>query len=641
VSFNPSYQLLEVWGTSKLIDSLQSFSRKASLIVLSIGAFVLLGWKLNLEALINFWSAEDMMPASTAFCLILGSVFSLTWHRQLAPPIVTQLSRVCAVIVLAISLLAFIQNIFGWQFDLVQLLFANNANFASSSMSLNAAINFLLLSSAWWLLSRRSPQYVLAQILTFMALLLAGLGLLGHAYGFPIQYGLDAFVKLEWHSASALVLLSLSTLFARPHQGLTAIVIREDSGGGMVRRLTPVAVIASLALSGFIIAGYQIHLYSAEVGMAFLGILSLTSFLFFLHWSAQKLSFIESRWQQSQTDLQQTQQALQIQVEKRTNELGDIILRLYDEIATREQAQEALRQSELRERQRVEDLQQTLKELKRTQSQLIQSEKMSSLGQLVAGVAHEINNPVNFIYGNLTHAKEYSHNLLTLLQDYQEQFPPNAAIEEEMEAIEFEFIQEDLPKLLSSMQVGAERIREIVLSLRTFSRLDESQMKAVDIHEGIESTLMILHNRLKAKSDYPAIEVIKDFADLPLIECYAGQLNQVFMNLLNNAIDALEERRHHFSNQAFENPYIRMSTQLSTQKQVMIKIADNGIGMSEATRQRLFDPFFTTKPVGKGTGLGLSISYQIIVENHQGQLTCHSTPGKGTEFMIEIPCKQS
>lgn len=293
------------------------------------------------------------------------------------------------------------------------------------------------------------------------------------------------------------------------------------------------------------------------------------------------------------------------------------------------------------------ELEQTLQQLQRTQAQLVQTEKMSSLGQLVAGVAHEINNPVNFIYGNINHANDYAVDLLDLVQLYQKYYPtPDPEIAEEMEAIDLDFIKQDLPKILSSMKMGAERIRNIVLSLRNFSRLDESEMKQVDIHEGIDSTLLILQNRLKAKPDHPAIEVIKEYGQLPQVYCYAGQLNQVFMNILTNSIDALDERNKKQTSSSASpgavadlknNPStIRIRTEALDSRRLLVSIADNGPGMTEEVQRRLFDPFFTTKPVGAGTGLGMSISYQIV-EKHGGQLTCISAPERGAEFLIEIP----
>ncbi|MBW4426601.1 MAG: AAA family ATPase [Nostoc desertorum CM1-VF14] len=288
-------------------------------------------------------------------------------------------------------------------------------------------------------------------------------------------------------------------------------------------------------------------------------------------------------------------------------------------------------------------LQQTLQELQRTQTQLIQSEKMSSLGEMVAGIAHEINNPINFIHGNITYASEYVQYLLDLIAVYQQEYPhPLPLVEKKAEEIDIDFLAKDLPKILDSMNVGSSRIRDIVLGLRNFSRLDESEMKPVDIHEGIDNTLMILQHRLKEKSDYPEIKVIKQYGKLGEVTCYAGQLNQVFMNILSNAIDALEQPLINDKTQIIKDKgKIRIFTELTDSNTVIIRIADNGYGMTEAVQQKIFDPFFTTKPVGSGTGLGLSISYQIVVDKHKGSLTCNSTLGDGTEFVIEIPMQQS
>ncbi|MEM6434704.1 MAG: PAS domain S-box protein [Cyanobacteria bacterium P01_D01_bin.115] len=302
----------------------------------------------------------------------------------------------------------------------------------------------------------------------------------------------------------------------------------------------------------------------------------------------------------------------------------------------------AKKASEAALQQKAQELELTLEELQQTQLQMLQSEKLSSLGQLVAGVAHEINNPVSFIYGNIAPAKQYIQDLLNLIELYQVHYvKPVTKIQDEIEAIELDFIKEDFPKILTSMKLGAERIRQIITSLRTFARLDESDCKEVDIHLGIDSALVILEHRLKATSERPDIQVIKQYGNLPLVECYAGQLNQVFMNILTNALDALEERDRTRSRQEIErSPRITIRTQTAGSDHVAIHILDNGPGIPEEIKQRIFDPFFTTKAVGKGTGMGMSISHQIITENHGGTLRCFSSPGKETEFVIHIPRHQ-
>lgn len=325
-------------------------------------------------------------------------------------------------------------------------------------------------------------------------------------------------------------------------------------------------------------------------------------------------------------------------------------------------SQNALLKAEIQQRQQAEaslqrskqELEQALEDLQLAQLQIIQSEKMSALGQLVAGVAHEINNPVNFIHGNLNHADQCIQNLLRLVSLYQKYYPqPVPEIQMEVEEIDIEFVQTDLPKLVNSMKTGTTRIHAIVVSLRNFSRLDESDIKRVDIHEGIDSALMILHHRLKARRvndggriyDYPEIKVFKQYTQLPELDCYPGQLNQVFMNLLVNAIDALEDTYRTLcpglaaitaNSKPAVSPMITIRTECCSSG-VRIAIADNGPGIPDDQLSRVFDPFFTTKPVGKGTGMGLAISYQIVTEKHQGTISCTSIPGKGTEFVIEIP----
>ncbi|MCL6754943.1 HAMP domain-containing protein [Nostoc sp. CCCryo 231-06] len=322
-----------------------------------------------------------------------------------------------------------------------------------------------------------------------------------------------------------------------------------------------------------------------------------------------------------------------------SNSFNHMAGQLHESFTALEKSKEEL---EDRVEERTTELKNTLSELQRTQSQVIQSEKMSSLGQLVAGVAHEINNPVNFIHANLDYVQEYTQHLLALMQLYQQHDSnPAPEIKTAIEDMDLEFLQSDLPKMLSSMKVGTDRICQIVLSLRNFSRTDEAEFKSVDIHEGIDSTLMILQHRLKAKPEQPDIEVIKDYGNLPLIECYAGQLNQVFMNILVNAIDALEESNALRTYQEIKNnpSQIRIRTSVVNSTWLEVAIADNGVGISKEFQQRIFDPFFTTKPVGKGTGMGMSISYQIITEKHGGKLECFSTSGVGTEFIIQIPLR--
>lgn len=315
---------------------------------------------------------------------------------------------------------------------------------------------------------------------------------------------------------------------------------------------------------------------------------------------------------------------------------------VFHNITASKHAETALRQSEAHARDQAEKLVAAFHELQQTQAQLIQTEKMSSLGQLVAGIAHEINNPINFIYGNLCPAQEYINDVLHVLRLYQQYYPqPAPAIQTEIEAIDLAFVQEDLPKLLRSLHMGAERIRQIVLSLRNFSRLDEAAMKPVNIHDGIDNTLLILQNQLKPKPDRCEVHVVKEYGNLPPVECFAGQLNQVFMNIVSNAIDALDDLRQHPADPTAAPPTIWIQTAMEAGDRVQIRIRNNGPSIDPASIFRLFDPFFTTKPVGQGTGLGLYISYQIITEKHNGILDCWSEPGQGVEFRISIPVTQA
>ncbi|MBD2492817.1 response regulator [Nostoc sp. FACHB-280] len=319
-------------------------------------------------------------------------------------------------------------------------------------------------------------------------------------------------------------------------------------------------------------------------------------------------------------------------------------LRLQQEIQERAIAEAALQKltQELEQRvlERTQKLTDALSTLEKAQVQLVQSEKLATLGQLVAGIAHEINNPVNFIHANLYYVSRYTQNLLELVALYQQQLPDaTPEIKAKAKDIDLQYLLEDLPKILSSMEVGTERICDIIKSLRSFSRHDEAEVKVVNIHEGIDSTLMILKRHLEGKQGQPKIQVIKEYGNLPKVECYPGKMNQVFMNILSNAIDALTEAMENYPSYV-PSPMIRIHTEVVESDRIVIKIADNGLGIPEHIQQRIFDPFFTTKPAGKGTGLGMSISHQIITQLHYGSLRCLSHPEQGAEFIIEIPIQQ-
>ncbi|MGG6293235.1 MASE1 domain-containing protein [Leptolyngbya sp. AN02str] len=348
------------------------------------------------------------------------------------------------------------------------------------------------------------------------------------------------------------------------------------------------------------------------------------------------MAVLEER-RQSKRELELANEQLALQVQERTHVLNALQLaneQLQVEVTERKQTEETLRQSEAQLRDQTQRLEETLLDLTQTQTQLIQTEKLSSLGQLLAGVAHEINNPINFIAGNLMHVQDYTANLLQFAElCLQQETQASNMIQAEAEAIELDFLAEDMPKMLDSMKMGTERIQQIVLSLRNFSRVDGGAMQVVDIHEGIDSTLLILQHRLKANSERPAIRVVKQYSNLPTVECFIGQLNQVFMNILANSIDALDHNPGEQTNQ----PTITITTERLQNGHVLIRLADNGPGMSEECLTKLFDAFYTTKPMGKGTGLGLSISHQIVTEKHGGSITCVSELGNGAEFRIELP----
>jgi signal transduction histidine kinase len=331
---------------------------------------------------------------------------------------------------------------------------------------------------------------------------------------------------------------------------------------------------------------------------------------------------------------------LEVSISEKTDNDSEYVAILRD-ISYRVETEEALRKSAVKLQKQAQELEKSLQEIQQVQLQLIQSEKMSSLGNLVAGVAHEINNPVGFISGNIEIAAVAVTDLINHLRLYQQKLPtPDEEIEENAEEIELEYILDDLPKMLSSMKVGCDRIRNISTSLRTFSRADSASKVCADIHEGIDSTLMILRHRLKGNETRPEIQIVKEYGNIPNVKCYLGQLNQVFMNIIANAIDALEEANQgrKFAEIDAHPNRIAIKTEMTEDNQsVIIKIKDNGKGMSESVKSCIFDHLFTTKCVGKGTGLGLSISRQIVEETHGGRLTCESVEGKGTEFGIILP----
>ncbi|NEO83123.1 MAG: HAMP domain-containing protein [Spirulina sp. SIO3F2] len=325
---------------------------------------------------------------------------------------------------------------------------------------------------------------------------------------------------------------------------------------------------------------------------------------------------------------------------KTFNEMTQELQKAYTQLANYSRTLEekvSIRTQEVESKNKV--LETTLSKLKQTQAQLIQTEKMAGLGQMVAGIAHEVNNPVNFIHGNLEHLRTYAQYLLGLCSLYAQEYPVETSkITDYKAEIDIAYLQADLLNILKSIKLGTTRIQDIVLSMRNFSRLDESDFKIADIHEGLDNTIMILQHRLKATSQHPEIRICKDYDSIPNIECFPGQLNQVFLNLISNAIDALIEMSEQ---SAMFKPEITISTQQTEAEGIVIAIADNGLGMSEATRKKIFDPFFTTKAVGEGTGLGLSVSYAIVVERHGGTIQCDSTPGLGTTFLVMLPIRRT
>ncbi|MBD1848074.1 PAS domain-containing protein [Cyanobacteria bacterium FACHB-63] len=309
---------------------------------------------------------------------------------------------------------------------------------------------------------------------------------------------------------------------------------------------------------------------------------------------------------------------------------------IFHNVTSLKQTEVALRRSETYSREQAQQLHQALQNLQKAQTQLIQTEKMAGIGQLVAGVAHEINNPISFVYGNIIPANEYFQDLLRLLRLYQKHYPnPDLEIQAEIDTINLDFLEEDLQKLLKSIHSGAERVRQIVLALRNFSRLDEAGRKLVNLHEGLDNTLLILQNRLQSDQDLPAIQVIRQYGNLPLVNCDASQLNQVFINILSNAIDAIRTKLQGFTTFI---PTITITTKYQDGSAI-VYIKDNGVGILPEVMQHLFEPFFTTKPVGQGTGLGLFVSYQMI-EKHGGTIQVTSELGQGSQFAIILSARE-
>jgi adenylate cyclase len=395
----------------------------------------------------------------------------------------------------------------------------------------------------------------------------------------------------------------------------------------LIKTITLLLVsLASISLIGYgsFLLGWWIPVISPILGV-FASTIGISSYVYI-----NRLKELNKILEQTNAQLAETN----IQLESSNSELEKTNIQL-------EQSNNQLEVANLKLEQTVGELEKVLCDLKESQIQLIQSEKMSTLGQLVAGVAHEINNPIGFISGNVQCLEGYVQDLTNHLLLYQEVFPnPGDQIEENAEEIDIDYVLEDMPKMVDSMQIGVKRIKEISISLRTFSRSDTASKTICNIHEGIDSTILILKHRLKASSERPEIEIIKEYGKLPDVNCYPGQLNQVIMNLISNAIDALEESNQGKSFKEIEanpNKITIITELLADKKMVAIHIKDNGPGMSEEVKQKIFEHLFTTKNVGKGTGLGLSISRQIVEEAHSGKLSCVSSLGSGAEFIIEIP----
>jgi signal transduction histidine kinase len=632
------------------IRRLTQWAIALSLVASSMAVLVILGWVLDVAALKQLAPGLVSMKVNTAICLgALGLGLGVWAGGELqghggAPGAIARSRRTIvkgsALFVLGVGALTLLQYYFKVNFGIDELIFRDDADAVGTShpgrMAANTAITFVILGAAWLLLSLKrltAAGFYWLQSLAAVGGAIALLGFLGYAYDVKEFYGISSYTVMALHTAIGFLLLSVGLLLATAKRGWMAELVSDRAGGVMARRLMLYAVLLPLLLGWVILSGFRLNSFNSAMGIALFVVMNVAILAIAIALVSRQLNGVDDQRQRA----------------------ADHTQRLYQDLELKAQLLEEINQSlqqEVRDRQRAEaseaELQTLLNQLKETQIKLVQSEKMSSLGQLVAGIAHEINNPINFIYGNILPADRYIRDLLELIELYQTELPQGSdAIADKVEEIDLEFIEEDLPKLLGSMKLGAERVCELVKSLRIFSRLDESEFKAVDLHHCLESTLTILRHNLKEKPGRPGIMVRKDYGQLPVIDCYPGPLNQVFMNLLVNAIDALEERdsaRSPQENQRHPSE-IKVITGIVSAEPgempwVQVRICDNGPGIAATQLTKLFDPFFTTKPVGKGTGLGLSISHQIVVEKHGGRLICESVPGKGTEFIVEIPAKQ-
>ncbi|TAD78137.1 MAG: PAS domain-containing sensor histidine kinase [Oscillatoriales cyanobacterium] len=618
------------------LQTCQEWASYLAITASGVGAMVILGWLLDIDALKQVLPGLVSMKFNTALSVsLLGGSLS---YWLLAPRSPTgQLPKLVRGVLLGSASLTFLigaltilQYQFKVSYGIDQLIIQDDTSVIGTShpgrMALNTAVVFVSLGIAWFLFGLpRLPRrgfYVVQGFLGIGALV-SLLGLLGYAYQVQSFYGLSTYTRMALHTAVALFLLSIAGFLATANWGWMADMTSSYAGGVMARQLTVYALLLPLILGWVVLHGFRHNAFNSAMGIAFFVVFNLVILAISIAWVARQLNRIDQARQRSASYTES----------------------LYQDLAIKADLLEAVNQSlkqEIRDRERAEaseaELQRLLKQLQETQMKLVQSEKMSSLGQLVSGIAHEINNPVNFIYGNVAHAKLYTAQLLAVIAAYRDQNAGGMEVQYGDHIIddqELDFIIEDFSQLISSMEVGASRIRKIVTSLRNFARLDEADYKQVDLHEGINNTLIILGSRLKYSKVRSEITVQKNYGNLPLVTCYPGQLNQAIMNLIANAIDALEE----FIGSPTDDrePTIIITTESSDRQWVKIQIQDNAGGIPDSIRQRIFDPFFTTKEVGKGTGLGLSISYKIIHEKHGGRLICESQPNLGTTFAIELP----